>query len=141
MKKIAAIILENKKGEILLYLRDNKPDLPFPNQWDLFGGHVENGETIEEALIREGKEELNYDLKEYKFFRKYYCPSTDPSPNTKYIFYSRIDKNLNELELSEGQKLCFFKREEIYNIKIASILKRIVLDWIKEKAQLSTKAN
>ena len=55
MKEIASIILENDKGEFLLYLRDNKPDIPFPGYWDLIGGHVEEGETPEEALIREVK--------------------------------------------------------------------------------------
>ncbi len=44
MKKIAAIIFENDKGEFLLALRDNKPGIPFPNHWDLIGGHVEEGE-------------------------------------------------------------------------------------------------
>lgn len=47
MKKIAAIILENDKEEFLFYLRDNKPGIPFPQHWDLFGGHVEEGETPE----------------------------------------------------------------------------------------------
>ena len=73
MKKIVAIILENDKDEILLYLRDNKPSIPFPNHWDLFGGHVELGETPEEALVREVEEELGYNLKDYKFFKKYDC--------------------------------------------------------------------
>ena len=49
MKKIAAIILENDKREILLYLRDNKPGIPFPDYRDLIDGHVEEGETPEEA--------------------------------------------------------------------------------------------
>ena len=58
MKKIASLILENKKGELLFYLRDNKPNIPFPHHWDLFGGYIEEGETPEQALIREVKEEL-----------------------------------------------------------------------------------
>ena len=66
MKKIAAIILENEKGEFLLYLRDNKPGIPFPDHWDLIGGHVEEGETPEEALVREVKEELGLNLKNYE---------------------------------------------------------------------------
>ena len=45
MKKIAAVILENDNDEILLYLRDKKPGIPFPDCWDLIGGHVEEGET------------------------------------------------------------------------------------------------
>ena len=69
MKEIAAIILENDKGEFLLYLRENKPDIPFPDHWDLIGGHIEEGETPEEALVREVKEELDIDLKEYIFYK------------------------------------------------------------------------
>jgi 8-oxo-dGTP diphosphatase len=45
MKKIAAIILENDQGELLLYLRDNKPGIPFPLHWDLIGGMLIRGET------------------------------------------------------------------------------------------------
>jgi len=33
----------------LIYLRDNKPGIPFPRHWDLFRGHVEEGETPEEV--------------------------------------------------------------------------------------------
>ena len=62
MKKIAAIILENNKGELLLYLRDGKPGIPFPFHWDLFRGHVEEGETPEDALIRELKYRYSYSL-------------------------------------------------------------------------------
>ena len=63
MERIAAIIFENDKHELLFYLRDNKPGIPFPGHWDLIGGHVEEDETPEEALVREVKEEL--DLSEF----------------------------------------------------------------------------
>ncbi len=99
MKKIAAIILENDKREILLYLRDNKPGIPFPNHWDLIGGHVEEGETPEEALIREVKEELNIDLKEYTFYKKYECLTGDAYENIKYIYSGKINLPLEEITL------------------------------------------
>lgn len=34
----------------------------FPDAWDLFGGHVNDGETLEEALRREAKEELGIEV-------------------------------------------------------------------------------
>jgi len=130
MKKIAAIILENDNGEILLYLRDNKPGIPFPNHWDLIGGHVEDGETPEEALIREVKEELNFDLKEYKFFRQYKCTHGDAYPNIKYIYSGKFNIPVGEITLLEGEYPRYFSREEIPNVKFANILKQIVLDFI-----------
>lgn len=130
MKKIAAVILENDKKEILLYLRDNKPSIPFPHCWDLFGGHIEEGETPEEALIREVKEELNYALKEYRFFKKYICLKGDAYPNIKYIYIGKINLPAEEITLKEGERLKFFKREEIPNVKFANVLKSIVMDYI-----------
>ena len=62
-EKIATIILKNDQNQILLYLRDNKPEIPFPHYWDLFGGYIEEGETPEQAIIRKVKEELNLNLK------------------------------------------------------------------------------
>jgi 8-oxo-dGTP diphosphatase len=130
MKEIAAIILENEKGEFLLALRDNKPGIPFPNHWDLIGGHVEEGETPEEALVREVKEELDIDLKEFAFFRKYECLTGDAYENMKYIYTGKINLPIEEITLLEGERAQFFSREEIPDVKFANVIKSIVLDYI-----------
>ena len=130
MKEIAAIILENKEGEFLFYMRDDKPEIPFPAHWDLIGGHVEEGETPEEALVREVKEELGYDLKEYRFFRKYTCLSGDAYPNIKYIYYGPFDLPLDEITLLEGAWPRYFKPEEVKDIRFANKLKDIVLEYM-----------
>ncbi|MCU0413975.1 MAG: NUDIX domain-containing protein [Ignavibacteriaceae bacterium] len=131
MKQIAAIIFENDEGELLLYLRDNKPGIPFPLHWDLFGGHVEKGETPEEALIREVKEELGYDLQDYKFFRDYVCLEGDAYPNIKHIYSGKINIPIGEITLYEGDHARYFTKEEIPVLNFANILKEIVLDFIK----------
>ena len=132
MKEIAAIILENDKGEFLLYLRDNKPTIPFPDHWDLIGGHIEKGETPEQALIREVKEELDIDLKEYTFYRKYECLTGDAYENIKYIYTGRMNLPLEKITLLEGVRPQYFTREEIPHVKFANILKSIVMDYIKD---------
>jgi 8-oxo-dGTP diphosphatase len=132
MKEIAAIILENDKGEILLYLRDNKPDIPFPDHWDLIGGHVEEGETPEEALVREVKEELDIDLKDYTFYKTYVCMKGDAYENIKYVYYGKINLPIEEVTLLEGVRPQYFSREEIPNVKFANILKSIVMEYIDE---------
>jgi 8-oxo-dGTP diphosphatase len=133
MKEIAAIILENDKGEFLLYLRDNKPDIPFPDYWDLIGGHVEEGETPEEALVREVKEELNIDINDYSFYKKYVCLTGDAYENTKYIYTGKINLPIEEVTLLEGVRPQYFSREEIPQVKFANILKSIVMDYIRDK--------
>ena len=132
MKVIAAIILENDKGEFLLALRDNKPGIPFPDHWDLIGGHVEEGETPEEALEREVKEELDIDLKEYTFYKKYECLDGDAYENIKYIYRGKINLPIEEVTLLEGVRPQYFSREAIPNVKFANVIKSIMLDYISD---------
>lgn len=65
MKKIdvAVGVVVNKKGQILLTKR-NDPKSPSTHlKWQLPGGGVEEGETVDEACIREIKEETGYTVK------------------------------------------------------------------------------
>ena len=133
MQKIAAIILENDKGEFLFALRDNKSWIPFPNHWDLIGGHVEVGETPEEALIREVKEELDIELKDYTFYKEFVCLEGDAYENIKYIYSAKINIPIEEITLYEGQRAQYFTKEEIPDVKFANIIKSIVLDYMNSK--------
>ena len=56
----------NEKGEVLLQKRTvNK--LRNPNKWAKTGGQVDSGETVEESIFREVKEELGISLNESEF--------------------------------------------------------------------------
>ncbi len=46
------------------------------------GGHVENEETVEQALYREAKEEISIDVDKYNFLGIRIC-NCDPAPNYK----------------------------------------------------------
>lgn len=54
---VGAIVLE--KGQMVLVKRDHEPAL---GQWSLPGGRVEWGETLEEAVAREVREECGIDV-------------------------------------------------------------------------------
>jgi mutator protein MutT len=56
VKHIACGVLV-RNGSVLLGLRAQHKRI-YPNLWDLPGGHVEPGETIEHALVREVEEEV-----------------------------------------------------------------------------------
>jgi mutator protein MutT len=61
---VAAFIL-NKQGELLVCRRKKEPAA---GTLDLPGGFVDIGETVEEALIREIKEELNLNVTKLSYF-------------------------------------------------------------------------
>ncbi len=45
-------------GRILTMLRDDKPDIPFPDMWDLPGGGRDPGESPQDCVLRETWEEF-----------------------------------------------------------------------------------
>ena len=134
MTQVAAFILENEKGEVLLLLRDDKEGLAYRNCWDVIGGMVEKGESVEEALRREVKEETGHDLKDYTFFKKYDAVEKDGSLNTKFVFYSKTRKSLEDFVLGdEGQKLQFFSFEDALKLELASSWNDILQDYVASK--------
>lgn len=48
---------------LLVILRDDRPDIPFPGYWDFPGGGREGAETPEQCLIRETEEEAGLRLR------------------------------------------------------------------------------
>ena len=130
MKHIAQVLLFDRDARLVIYLRDNKPEIPFPDHWDFFGGHLEAGETPDEALVREVEEELALALKEWKFFRTYVCTEGDAYPNVKYIYWARIEQTAAELTLREGQMLKSIGPEDRAAVKFANVLGRILEDFV-----------
>ena len=132
MKKIAAVILKNKRGQILLMKRDDDPDIPFPNTWDLVGGHIEEGESPEEALRRETKEEIGCEPDTLSFWRQYEVQEGDVYPNVKYIFRGTLSKPVSELTRGEGQELRFYEPQEIASLQLANVIWGILQDYLRE---------
>ena len=60
MKRVTAAIIE-KNGKILVTQRPGSDKLGL--KWEFPGGKIEQGETPEQCLVREIKEELNLDIK------------------------------------------------------------------------------
>ena len=130
MKQIAIGLLFDRRNRLLIYLRDNKPDIPFPDHWDFFGGHIEAGEAPEEAFVREVREELGIELTQWSFFRQYLCTEGDAYPNVKYLYWAKIDTTAEELTLYEGQRLMGITPKQRRTLKFANILGQILEDFI-----------
>jgi len=49
-------------ADLLVILRDDKPDIPYPGHWDLPGGGREGDETPQTCVLRETREEVGLRL-------------------------------------------------------------------------------
>ncbi len=131
----AGIIIENSKGEILLQLRDEKVK-NFPNHWVLLGGASENGESPEQTVKREIKEEIGIELDDLEHFKDF-----SYGPFNQSFFYKKIDLNLSEITLMEGKEIRFCSKKDILSLKFGFNIREVVKSflssskWMKREKQ------
>lgn len=72
-----------KAGKILL---DRRIREPFAGMWGLPGGHVEFDETVEQACVREIKEESNLDIRIVRLFSVFSDPKRDEYQRVTVVY-------------------------------------------------------
>lgn len=116
------LLIENSEGKVLLQLRDDRPDIPYPNCWGTFGGQVEIHETPEEAVKREIREELEYEVPHPEYFGNF------PFDGYDIYMYRVIDPDvaLEKIGVKEGQRGQFFTLEQVRDVPCAFNCRDIV---------------
>ncbi len=121
------LLIENGRGEVLLQLRDNKPEIPYPNCWGTFGGQIEEGELPEAAIMREIEEELGYRPDRPEQYGIFHCDGYD-------VFMFRcVDPGLrlDGLQVYEGQRAGFFSCADLDSAPFAFNCREIIQDYFK----------
>ena len=113
-RKGCSIIFVNDHQQVLLFLRDDIPEIPFPNMWDVPGGHLESGETPEACIVREMQEEMELELTGFSLFSVLEFPD-----RIEYTFWKKANMDIRKIPLHEGQCLKWFSREEVENTELA----------------------
>ncbi len=102
------------KGRLLVVRRSKEPA---KDTWHIPGGFVEVGETIEAAVSREIKEELNIEVKaeEYLFSipNSYQYRGIERYPLDFFFKCKIIDMSAMKVDLSENSDFAFLPPEEI----------------------------
>ena len=116
---------------VLLQLR-SRDDFLYPNCWTLPGGKVEENESLEQAIVREVKEELGLNLHKYSLFRTIVL-NDSAGTSEQHIYWGRISEKVENLILGEGSALRYFSLEEVLKLELAFGLKPVVIDFLKTK--------
>jgi 8-oxo-dGTP diphosphatase len=120
-------ILDENRKFILIKRKNN----PFKNYWAIPGGFVEYGETVENAAIREAKEETGVDIELKKLFNIYSNADRDPRGHTITIVYIATG-NINDMKSgSDAEDILLCSFEELTSLKIAFDHEKILTDILE----------
>ena len=123
-------LIINSKNEISLGYSHGTYQFP--------GGHLEEGETLEECLIREIKEETGIELKDYSmkpfyktiYYTKNYHNSGKNRKNEIYFYIIKTDEvvNMSNSNLDDWEKSGNYEVKVISLDEVESILNSTVRD-------------
>lgn len=115
LKAGVAVIILNDENQVLLQKRSDV------GLWGIPSGHIEKGETVSEAAIREVKEETNLDIRIKKLIGVYSDPNSQvfAYPNGKIVhfittcFLAEITGGELRCNSSESLEIKFFKQQNL----------------------------
>ena len=114
MSETVLCYIKNDNRYLMLY-RNKKKNDPNMGKWMGVGGHIESGETPDEAMRREIKEETNLDVIEY---RKNGIVLFINDDYQELMHVYTITKTTGELSDCNEGTLKYFNKEDIYHLNM-----------------------
>ena len=122
---IIKLFLEDRLQGIVLIERKNDPKgLALP------GGFVEIGERIEDALVREMKEETSLDVEIVRLFKIYSDPKRDPRFHTVSAVFECIARGTPEAS-DDAKEAKIYRLEDLPFDKLVFDHAKILQDFIR----------
>ncbi len=127
-------IIYHEKKQAILVIKRKYP--PFKDTWAIPGGMVNDGETVENALIREMKEETSLDVEPEAILGVYSDPKRDPRGHViSIVFITRWNENQEPQANDDAKEHSWLPLEYISKDKLAFDHHQILKDfksWLKK---------
>lgn len=123
---VSAIIIRAKDNKVFVTKRSNDKKFS-PGKWETVGGNVEVGETLEEALKREIREEINTEIKNFYYFKDYQW-------NERIFKTFVVELEKEPIPNKEDfEDWGWFSKEEVEKMDFAINCKERIIDYYNKK--------
>lgn len=135
-KRVVVALIQNEQGEYLFIRPTNYKNFgEYQDAWYPPSGHIKEGETAEQTLVCELKEELNLDIKPIELFSEW---EQDILGEWAYWWKCKITGG----EIKKGFEILdykYFSIEEIKNIKLWPTTRKFFEKFIWNETQKNYK--
>jgi len=124
---IVSVIVALFCADKFLLVQRSKTDDIFPGKWQNLGGKIEVGETVEDGIKREVKEEIGLKIDKTPFFLQSYSWKKDNNSKVRLglIFLVSLEGRIKDYHIkldAELQDFGWFTLEEIYKMNRKDML-------------------
>lgn len=138
IRRVALIVPYNNKIEVILQRRKGFIDKPTDWDYGFFGGGLEHGESVDQALKREVMEELTLEVKDIKslrFFKTYKYEAKENNTIVELNVFLCDINDVKNIDVKEG-KPATLNIEETFDLNMSQMDKTILKEiygYIKSK--------
>lgn len=122
----ASALIEDQHGRVLMQLRDDRPDIVAPGLWCTPGGGVEEGEELEEAVIREIAEETGLAFAPGELSPFVRVVTIERNMTRLFVFRARRHIDPADLRIGEGAGLALLTAAQVSRYPVVEPMQEVV---------------
>ncbi|GGO86783.1 NUDIX domain-containing protein [Wenjunlia tyrosinilytica] len=127
----AVAVIANRRGELLLHLRDDTDSIAWPAHWSLLGGGADGDESVADAIVRELDEEAGLTVPD--LVELFEIHDAHGSGQRITFFAGTWDGDETGLPLSEGVKLQFVAPADLDILTIPPFIRDGINRFLAER--------
>ncbi|MEC3892654.1 MULTISPECIES: NUDIX domain-containing protein [Nocardiopsis] len=128
----AVAIIANARGDLLLHLRDDLPQIAWPGHWSVLGGGCDPGESPRQTIVRELDEEAGLVVED--LVELFEVPDVHGSGRLLTFYAGVWDGDAEALPLTEGVKLAWVAPDLLDTLLMPPFIRTALYRYLEDRS-------